>query len=71
MPHAAHRHPDEEIVVVKEGLIEVAINGAAQRAGAGSLFFFGSNDLHSLRNVGDTKATYHVIRFITATTPTN
>ena len=54
-PHEPHRHPDEELrSVVKEGLIEVTINGHAQRAGAGSVFFFASEDLHGMRNVGTT-----------------
>jgi quercetin dioxygenase-like cupin family protein len=67
--HPAHRHPDEELILVKEGTLEVTINGEAQRAGAGSIFFFASNDLHGMRNVGTTRATYHVIRMVTAATP--
>jgi quercetin dioxygenase-like cupin family protein len=68
-PHAAHRHPDEELILVREGTMEATINGQAQRAGPGSIFFFASNDLHGLRNVGTTRATYHVIRLVTPTTP--
>jgi quercetin dioxygenase-like cupin family protein len=68
-PHAAHRHPDEELVIVKEGTIEVMINGEPHRAGPGSVCFFASNDLHGMRNIGDTRATYHVIRIVTAATP--
>jgi quercetin dioxygenase-like cupin family protein len=68
-PHAAHRHPDEELIIVKEGLIEVTINGATERAGPGSIFFFGSNDEHGLKNVGTTAATYYVVRIVTEATP--
>ena len=64
-PHEAHCHPDEEMVVVKEGTIEVTINGQPQRAGAGSVFFFASDDHHGLQNVGATVATYYVLRFLT------
>jgi len=67
--HPAHRHPDEEMIVVKEGTIEVTINGTSQRAGAGSVFFFASNDLHGMKNVGDTAASYYVFRFVTDRTP--
>lgn len=67
--HAAHRHPDEELVLVKEGTIDVMVNGDTQRAGPGSIFFFTSNDEHGMRNAGDTTATYYIIRFITAATP--
>lgn len=68
--HGAHRHLDEEVVVVKEGLIEVAMNGTTYRGGPGSIFFFVSNDEHGMRNVGDTNATYYVIRVVTEATPT-
>src|SRR5690349_1577584 len=61
--HAAHRHPDEELVYVREGVIEATINGVAQRAPAGSVIFFASNDLHGMRNGGDTPASYFVLRW--------
>lgn len=67
--HAAHRHPDEEIVVVKEGEIEVTINGQAQRAGPGAVFFFASNDEHGMRNAGEATASYYVIRYTSDRTP--
>lgn len=67
--HAAHRHPDEEAVIVREGTIEFTINGKAERAGPGSVAFFASNDLHGMRNVGPTRASYHVIRMVSAATP--
>jgi quercetin dioxygenase-like cupin family protein len=69
VPHAPHRHPDEEWVIVKEGLMEVTINGVTQRAGPGAIFFYGSNDLHGMKNVGTTPATYHVMRIVTEATP--
>jgi len=67
--HAPHRHPDEEIILVKEGLLEVTINGHARRAGSGSVFFYASGDQHGMRNVGDGDATYYVIRVVTEATP--
>lgn len=69
VPHGAHRHPDEEIVVVKEGVMEVTINGVTNRGGPGSIFFYASNDEHGMKNVGGTTASYHVIRIVTAATP--
>jgi quercetin dioxygenase-like cupin family protein len=61
--HAAHRHPDEELVYVREGVIEAKINGVAQKAPAGSVIFFASNDLHGMRNAGETPASYFVLRW--------
>ena len=68
-PHSPHRHPDEEIILVKEGLLEVTINGHSQRAGAGSIFFYASGDEHGMKNVGDKAATYYVLRLVTDLTP--
>ena|ERR1041384_1694708 len=61
--HAAHRHPDEELVYVREGVIEATINGVTHRAPAGSVIFFASNDLHGMRNAGDGPASYFVLRW--------
>ncbi|MGH8020240.1 MAG: cupin domain-containing protein [Opitutaceae bacterium] len=61
--HPPHRHPDEEIVFVKEGILEITINGEFSVAPAGSFAFFASNDLHGMRNTGDAPATYLVIRW--------
>ena len=62
-PHAAHRHPDEELVYVREGIIEATINGVTHKAPAGSVIFFASNDLHGVRNAGTTSASYFVLRW--------
>lgn len=61
--HAPHQHPNEELVIVKEGTVEVLVNGQMLRAGPGSVIFNASNQLHALRNVGTGPATYHVINW--------
>lgn len=63
--HPSHHHPDEELVIVKEGRLEATINGQTFQGGAGSIFFFASNDEHGLRNIHDARTTYHVIRIVT------
>lgn len=68
-PHAGHRHADEEILFLKEGQLDVTINGATTRATPGSIVFVSSGDLHGWRNAGDTDATYYVIRIQTEATP--
>lgn len=67
--HAPHRHPDEEFIMIKEGTLDVTINGSTTRAGTGSVIFFASNDEHGLKNAGDSPATYYVIRVASAATP--
>ena len=61
--HPPHQHPDEELLIVKEGTVEALANGEWQRVGPGSVIFQASNQLHAIRNVGDTPATYHVIKW--------
>jgi len=67
--HAPHQHPNEELVIIREGTVEALVQGEWKRVGPGSVIFNGSNQLHGLKNVGDTPATYHVINWTSATTP--
>ncbi len=65
LSHAIHHHPWEEILLIKEGDVEVSINGQTHGAGPGYLIFFAAHDPHNLKNVGDKPATYYVINFYT------
>jgi len=62
-PHPPHQHPDEEVVIVQEGIVESLVNGSTRVVGPGSVIFQASNQLHSIRNVGTVPATYHVIKW--------
>ena len=62
-PHPPHKQPDEEVIIVKEGVVEAMVNGQMKRVGPGSIIFQASNQLHSIRNVGKTTAVYHVIKW--------
>ena len=61
MPHPAHRHGHEELMIIKEGTLEAVQNGVTHRVEAGGMILEGSNELHSLRNVGTDRATYFVL----------
>jgi len=67
--HPPHQHPNEELVIIDQGHVEVLSGGTWRPAGPGSIVFNASNSLHALRNVGTIPATYHVINFRTAATP--
>lgn len=66
LSHAVHHHAWEEMLLIKEGNVEVTINGQKHPAGPGCLVFFASHDPHNLKNVGTTEATYYVINFCTS-----
>jgi XRE family transcriptional regulator, regulator of sulfur utilization len=68
-PHPPHRHPNEEMLIIRQGTLEALINGEWKRVGPGSVIFFASNQLHGVRNVGDDPAIYHVVNWKTAATP--
>lgn len=65
------KHLQEEVLIVKEGLVEAHIDGKTQTAGPGSVFFFAANAVTRLRNAGDTPCTYIVIYYYTPLTPKN
>lgn len=67
--HPPHQHPNEELVIVHQGVVEALSAGKWERLGPGSVIFNASNAAHALRNVGGTPATYHVINWKTAATP--
>lgn len=62
-PHPPHKHPDEEVIIIKEGTVEALTNGQLKRIGPGSVIFQAANQMHSIRNVGPTVATYHVFKW--------
>ncbi|HEY1084931.1 MAG TPA: cupin domain-containing protein [Prosthecobacter sp.] len=61
--HPPHQHSDEELIIVKEGTVESLVNGELKTVGPGSVIFQAANQMHSIRNAGDTPATYHVIKW--------
>lgn len=62
-PHPPHHHVHEEMVMIKDGTMEVSINGRASTVGPGSVTYVASNEEHGWRNVGSSRAMYFVIAF--------
>src|SRR5207247_593257 len=60
-PHEPHKHVHEELLIVKEGTLETFQSGETRRAGPGAIISQASNEMHNVRNVGTTPATYYVI----------
>ena len=60
---------EEGDTIIKEGTVEVNIDGRKQVAGAGSIVFFGVNENENMTNVGRTPATYLVLQWFTPRTP--
>ncbi len=60
-PHPPHHHEHSEMWLIREGTVEITINGKPHRLGPGSLAFVPSNEEHGITNPGDTPATYFVV----------
>ena len=69
--HPPHKHPEEEIIIIKEGNVEALVNGQMKRVGPGSVIFQASNQMHSIKNVGTTPTTYHVFSWHSPGTKNN
>jgi mannose-6-phosphate isomerase-like protein (cupin superfamily) len=60
-PHPPHHHEHSEMWLIREGIVEITIEGKAHRLGSGSLAFVRSNEEHGITNPSDTSATYFVV----------
>ncbi len=63
--HAAHSHPDEEIILVRKGFVEETIKEKTYLLGTGSIIFLTNDDLHGIRNAGTGQCEYYAIRWLT------
>jgi mannose-6-phosphate isomerase-like protein (cupin superfamily) len=60
-PHPPHHHQHSEMWLIREGAVELTVNGTRYHLGPGSLGFVHSNDEHGINNVGSAPATYFVV----------
>ncbi len=62
--HDPHTHPDDEIILIKSGIVEQLINGQPHQFGAGSFVLLNGNDPHGIRNFGKGICEYYAFRFL-------
>ncbi len=60
-PHPPHHHVHEEMIMIREGTLEVTILDKVSKLGPGSVAFVASGEEHGWRNVGQTPAHYFVL----------
>jgi len=61
--HDPHRHPEEEMIILKEGALDALHNGQTIRMEAGSVLLLAPDDLHGVSNPGPETASYYVIKW--------
>ena len=59
--HAPHQHLREEMMLVREGTMELTISGKPMRLGPGDVGYIGSNEMHNAKNVGEGRAQYFIV----------
>jgi mannose-6-phosphate isomerase-like protein (cupin superfamily) len=60
-PHPPHHHVHSEMWLIREGTVELTVNGIRSRLGPGSVGLVHSNDEHGINNPGLAPATYFVV----------
>jgi quercetin dioxygenase-like cupin family protein len=61
MPHPPHRHTHSELLLIRNGELQVDSDGKRGIVHAGDVIFTASAVLHSLKNVGAGPASYFVV----------
>ena len=61
MPHPPARQKHEEIIILREGTLEVTLDGETSTIGPGSMFFIPYETLAGWKNTGTTPAQYYVV----------
>jgi mannose-6-phosphate isomerase-like protein (cupin superfamily) len=61
MPHAPHHHVHSEMWFIREGTVELTINGTSNQLGPGGVGFVHSNEEHGIKSVGSAPAKYFVV----------
>src|SRR5450432_1512545 len=66
--HPPHTHTNqEELIIVKEGLINVTIKGKTKLLSAGGVAYSIPGDEHGAVNAGKSKASYYLVKYTTLT----
>lgn len=64
MPHSKHTHEHEdELVLVREGKLKIISENTEKIIGPGGIALMMPGEEHGMENVGDTPATYYILKF--------
>lgn len=63
-PHAPHKHPEEEFMVVTEGTGEISVEGKITKVAPGSMMYCAANKLHGIVNTGKTPLLFYFYKWL-------
>jgi mannose-6-phosphate isomerase-like protein (cupin superfamily) len=58
-PHAPHRHPEEEFLIVASGTGEIECDGKTTAVGPGDIMYCAGDVLHGITNTGPVPMTFY------------
>lgn len=58
-PHAPHRHPEEEFLIVAAGTGEIECGGTVTPVGPGDIMYCAGDVLHGITNTGQVPLTFY------------
>ncbi len=62
-PHPPHQHPEEEIMMITEGLGEVSVDGKTTKVASGSMMYCAGGKLHGIVNTGKTPLLFYYYKW--------
>ena len=60
-PHPPHHHLHTEMWLIREGTVELTVEGKSTQMGPGSVGFVHANEEHGIKNIGTVPTTYYVV----------
>jgi len=62
-PHPPHQHPEEEFMVITEGMGEISVEGKVTKVGPGAMMYCAANALHGIVNTGKTPLLFYFYKW--------
>ena len=62
-PHPPHQHPEEEFMVITEGVGEIFVDGKTTPIGPGSMMYCAANKSHGIKNTGKTPLLFYFYKW--------
>ena len=65
-PHPPHKHPEEEILLLAEGIGEIYVEGKTTHVQAGAMMYTNANELHGIKNTGSQDLVFYYFKWLKA-----
>jgi len=62
-PHAPHQHPEEEFMVITEGMGEITVEGKITKVAPGTMMYCAAGKLHGIVNTGTTPLLFYFYKW--------